>query len=98
LRLVGNLHESVGTPSGGDISPDGSLIAIRSYTKAMVWRRTGGSIAATLDNRPPDTVVDLLPSPQGEAICWAADSGSRQGIYVTSEGVRQPISFCELLT
>jgi hypothetical protein len=82
--LVGNR-----TTTGGDISPTGEEIAIRTYDAAFLWRRAPGStIAAALATTP--CPIPLQREPQGEAIGFASDGS---GYYTVSEGSAQPIYF-----
>lgn len=82
LEYVGDLPFNGAT--GGDISPDGRWIIIRTYFSAYIWRRDPGTSIAELiqsDGCP----VPVAQEPQGEAICFAHGAGS----YVTiSEGPR----------
>jgi hypothetical protein len=68
--------------TGGDVSSDGSVVALRSYTAVRLYQRTSGqSVAAALQSKPCTG-----PRPrekQGEAIGFALGGGS----YATiSEG------------
>lgn len=68
--------------TGGAMSQDGGLVALRTYTDAYVWAvPPGGSALDALAGEP--RVIALPPSPQGEAIAFAADGRS---LLVTSEG------------
>lgn len=68
--------------TGGSVSQDGSLVAMRTYTDAYVWAvPAGGSVLDALAGEP--RVIALPPSPQGEAIAFASDGRS---LLVTSEG------------
>lgn len=85
LVFAGNLLERLAT--GGDISPTGEAILVRTYLGAHVWPRTEGqSIAATLQGTPCVTTLRL--EPQGEAITFTPDG---QGFLTLSEGTNQPI-------
>lgn len=54
--------------TGGDVSADGRVVAVRGYTSLAVWRRRGGeSIVATL-RRAPCTPPTSLFEGQGEAL------------------------------
>jgi hypothetical protein len=69
-------------PTGGDISPDGSLIAIRTYGAVWVWSRAEGqSIGEALAGTPCEAPSAI--EPQGEAIAFDADGS---GYVTTSEG------------
>jgi hypothetical protein len=77
------------TTTGGDISPSGDEILVRTYDSAYLWRRAGGaSIAEALATEP--CRVPLATEGQGEAIGFAADES---GYYSTSEGSFVAISF-----
>lgn len=74
----------VGFPvtTGGDISPAGDIIAIRTYTSAFIWlRSTGTTIAQTFSTEP--CPIPLLYEVQGESLGFAANG---QGYYTLSEG------------
>jgi len=83
LQKVGDVKVPRATlVTGGDISTDGSVIALRSYTAVRLYKRTAGqSVAAALGSKPCTG-----PRPrekQGEAIGFALDGAS----YATiSEG------------
>lgn len=68
------------TWTGGDISKDGRLIALRSYSRAYIWDRERFLSGPTR--------VDLISEPQGEAITFSAD-GTR--FYILSERAHQPL-------
>ncbi|WP_258342098.1 NHL repeat-containing protein [Saccharopolyspora gregorii] len=70
--------------TGGSVSRDGTLIALRTYTEAYLFHAPDGDVPAAL-RRPP--VALRLPSePQGEAIAWDPD-----GSLVTSSEGLQPV-------
>jgi hypothetical protein len=74
-------------PTGGDISPDGSLIAIRTYGAIFVWSRAkGASVAAALAGQPCEAPSAI--EQQGEAIAFDADG---RGYVTTSEGASPPL-------
>ena len=83
LQKVGDVKLPRATlVTGGDISSDGSVVALRSYTAVRLYRRERGqSVAAALGSKPCTG-----PRPrekQGEAIGFALDGAS----YATiSEG------------
>jgi hypothetical protein len=68
--------------TGGAVSPDGTLIALRTYTDAYVWSLTGSDVPKALAAKP--VRIALPQAPQGEAISFAADS--RQ-LVVAGEGL-----------
>jgi hypothetical protein len=85
LEHVGDVSSKVGTlVTGGDISPDGTVVALRSYAAVALYRRpVGTTVMDALAGKPCAGPVPL--ERQGEALGFAVDGGS----YVTvSEGVR----------
>lgn len=74
--------------TGGDISPDGSLIALRTYQTVLVFDRVeGGSVAEALLGSPCSG--PQATEPQGEAIAFTADGSA----YLTaSEGSGVPLN------
>jgi hypothetical protein len=68
--------------TGGAVSRDGRLIALRTYTDAYVWSLTGSDVVAALARTPRR--VPLPPEPQGEAIAITEDDAS---LVVGSETV-----------
>ncbi|MCX2730956.1 hypothetical protein OOZ19_11950 [Saccharopolyspora sp. NFXS83] len=70
--------------TGGSVSPDGTMIALRTYTEAYLFHAPDGDVAAALQ-RPP-APIRLPPEPQGEAIAWEPDGT----LLTTSEGL-QPV-------
>jgi hypothetical protein len=75
-------------PTGGDVSPDGSLIAIRTYGAVLVWERSeGGPLWERLDEAPCQ--ASSSSEQQGEAIAFNA---SGTGYITISEGPYQAIN------
>jgi hypothetical protein len=69
-------------PTGGDISRDGALIAIRTYASVFIWaREEGQSVAEALAAAPCEAPSAL--EAQGEAIAFTAEG---DGYYTVSEG------------
>ncbi|MGY1704961.1 hypothetical protein ACI79C_10325 [Geodermatophilus sp. SYSU D00697] len=68
--------------TGGAVSPDGRLLALRTYTDAYVWPLSGSDVAGALAADP--VRLPLPASPQGEAVSFTADAS---GLVVTSEGL-----------
>ena len=68
--------------TGGAVSRDGALVALRTYTDAYVWPLSGSDVAAALGGTP--VRIALPPAPQGEAISFSADD--RQ-LVVAGEGL-----------
>jgi hypothetical protein len=68
--------------TGGELSPDGSLVLIRTYDAAFAWRRTPhATVADALATAP--CPVPVADEPQGEAIAFEADGGAYRTV---SEG------------
>lgn len=89
LEYVGDLPFTGAT--GGDVSPDGRLIVIRTYFSAYSWQRDPGtSIAEAL--RSDGCPVPVAREPQGEAICFSSDV---EGYITISEGVNPVIYLAE---
>ena len=66
---------------GGDISPSGLEILIKTYSTMHYWCRTPGqTLSQALENEP--VAVSYTPEPQGEAVGWASD---QLGYYTISE-------------
>ncbi|MEZ4468295.1 MAG: hypothetical protein R3F43_28635 [bacterium] len=75
--------------TGGDISPAGDAIIIRTYSSAYLWRRSPTATVAEALTTPPCR-LPLAREPQGEAIGFSA---SGQGYFTVSEQAGQPIYF-----
>jgi hypothetical protein len=70
-----------GLPTGGDVSADGAIIALRTYETIWVWARPlGRSVAESLADEPCQ--AQIAPEPQGEAVAVRGDS-----LITVSEGV-----------
>jgi hypothetical protein len=78
--------------SGADISPDGSLIAIRRPGKGGLWLRSAGQTVSDALAASPITipVIGQPIEPNGESIGFDPDAW---GYYTLSEGVSQPLYF-----
>ena len=72
--------------TAGDIAPDGSRVAIRTYTDVYEWPDTGDDLAQAFQGEP--TVSPLPPTEQGEALAYGADSRS---LLTSSEGEGAPV-------
>jgi hypothetical protein len=57
--------------TGGAVSRDGLLLALRTYTDAYVWPLSGSDVTGALSGTP--VRIALPEAPQGEAISFAAD-------------------------
>ena len=70
--------------SGGDLSPDGSLIALRTPSKILIWDRAPGApLAETLGQAPACSTKSAQPEAQGEAIAFLSTG---TGLVTISEG------------
>jgi hypothetical protein len=55
--------------TGGDVSADGRIVAVRGYGSVAVWQRRGREpLSTTVARRPCVSPTSLLPEGQGEAI------------------------------
>ena len=73
--------------TGGAVSPDGTRVAIRTYTAAAEWTiAPAQSVAEALTGEPRP--VALPATAQGEAIAYRSDG---LALLVTSEGVPCPL-------
>lgn len=100
LERVGEVRpQRTGTPGGpgigsfaqllvtaGDIAPDGSRVALRTYTDVYEWPVVGDDVAAALRGEP--TVTPLPATRQGEGLAYSADGRS---ILTSTEGVGSPV-------
>lgn len=76
------------TTTGGEFSPDGAWIAVRTYSStAWLWRRDQSATLADAFNSEA-CPLDLPTETQGESLCFDADGGS---VIAISEGVHPPI-------
>jgi hypothetical protein len=72
--------------TGGDVAPDGSRVALRTYTDLYEWPVTGDDLATALQGEP---VVTPLPATfQGEAVAYTRDGSA---LLLTSEGTGAPV-------
>ena len=89
LRFGANPLRGSSLTTGGDISPDGDEILIRTYGSAYLWRRgRNASIAEALGT--PPCPVPQAGERQGEAIGFALDGA---GYYTVTEGGNPPLNF-----
>jgi len=74
-----------GVPTGGDVSPDGALIVLRTYETIWLWPRLAErSVADALASDPCQ--VRVAPEGQGEAVAFFENS-----LITLSEGSNQPL-------
>ena len=71
--------------TGGDISPDGRRLVVRTYVEAFEWKISGG-LARGLRKRP--LRIPLPRTNQGEAIAYTLDGRS---LVTTSEQLPAPV-------
>jgi hypothetical protein len=87
LRRSGTLALGAGEAvTAGDVSGDGSTIALRTYDRAFVWRRRPGeTVAAALRRAHCGADADLLREGQGEALALTGDG---RAFFTVPEGPR----------
>ena len=90
-RLMFGQGALAGSPlvTGGDISPGGDMIAVRTYVGVFVWRRSPGQPFAQALHSAPCSAPSRTEQ-QGESVGFAADS---QGYFTVSEGSSQSVHF-----
>jgi outer membrane protein assembly factor BamB len=78
LRRTGGLRLGFGgLATAGDVSADGRVIAIRTYSALYVWaRRPGATLAATLRRAPCVGRAQLAREGQGESLALNRDGRS----------------------
>ncbi|HSL74775.1 MAG TPA: hypothetical protein VK853_09910 [Ilumatobacteraceae bacterium] len=80
-----------GVVTGGDVSVDGALVALRTYEAVWVWpRRPGESVAQVVTDVDAACQVAAFPELQGEAVAFVGDAGGL-GLVTLGEGVGQPL-------
>ena len=81
--------EGLSAPTGGDIAPDGSSVAIRDYGSILIWRIPNGDLPAAFTS---GATAERLPAPdsgrQGEALAYTR---AGDGLVTTSEGEHAPV-------
>lgn len=76
------------TPTGADVSADGSMIAIKNYGEVFIWMRAPGqSVIDVLKAQPQAPIVTGMGA-GGEAIAFGPKGG---GFYTSTEGLNQPL-------
>ena len=60
--------------NGGDISPDGQWMAIKSEKYVLLWQRQGSESLSTTVQRDPVQVMAYEKEEQGESLAWLNDS------------------------
>ena len=74
-----------GVPTGGDVSADRSLVALRTYEAIWLWQRSHDQRVAEVFASQPCQVV-AADEVQGEAIAFADEA-----LLTLGEGVAQPV-------
>ncbi|WP_051222319.1 hypothetical protein [Conexibacter woesei] len=89
LKLRGHINFGLaGLTTAGDISADGTTVAIRTYSDLSIWhRRAGTSIAATLTDGTRCTTT-LAAEGQGESLALTTHGTS---FYTIPEGPSPPL-------
>ncbi len=72
--------------TAGDIAPDGSRIALRTYTDLLEWPLGDRDVGKALEGTP--TVTPLPATPQGEGLAYRADG---RAVLTSSEGAGSPV-------
>lgn len=63
--------------TGGAVSADGTVAALRTYTDAYLWSAPDGDVVAAMGEDP--VRVPLADEPQGEAVAFTADGALLSG-------------------
>jgi hypothetical protein len=74
--------------TGGDLSPDGKRVLVRTYTEAYEWKLPAGVNAWRDVWKSAPRRRSLPLTQQGEAICYSADGASW---FASSEGELAPL-------
>lgn len=99
-RTIGEMRFSDGLPvypdmaTGGDISPDGSRLVVRTYQCGYEWTIQKGESVEQAIKAPPVKTLLMLEK-QGEAICYGLDGKT---LYTTGEQRPTPIHAYEWRT
>lgn len=78
----------LGPATAGDVLPDGSAIAVRSYTRLFLWPREAGESLADALSRPGCALPLADLGRQGEAFGFIPDGS---GYFTSVEGKHPPI-------
>ncbi|CAG2224384.1 unnamed protein product [Mytilus edulis] len=82
LSITTNAHD----PVGGDISPAGNEILLKTYGRVNYWSVPDRNYAAHITHHPQ--VLPYHNERQGESVCWDVHG---DGYYTLSEGANQPL-------
>ncbi|MFH1463366.1 MAG: hypothetical protein ABIO70_03165 [Pseudomonadota bacterium] len=78
--------------TGGDISPDGTLLAVRTHDRVWIFPRDPSLPATTAFDNPVCATPEVDES-KGEAVAFASDGG---GYFTGGEGSNEPLHWYEL--
>ena len=81
---IGSLAQLLVTAA--DLSPDGSRVAVRTYTDLYEWSVQGDDVAGAFAGEP--VVTPLPATEQGEGLTYTADGTA---VLVSSEGAGTPV-------
>lgn len=81
---IGSFAQLVVT--AGDISPDGSRVALRTYTDLYEWTVEGDDVAGAFAGTP--AVTALPPTEQGEGLAYTSDG---EAVLLSTEGAQAPV-------
>ncbi|OWF47662.1 uncharacterized protein LOC110454086 [Mizuhopecten yessoensis] len=76
------------SPVGGDISPDGNEILLKTYGHVYYFSVQNHDYIGALGTNP--TALPYTGERQGESVCWDAQGS---GYYTTSEGANSPLYY-----
>lgn len=90
LTILGHLTFTTSHPDpvGGDISPDGTEILVKTHKHMYYWKLSDGDYPRALTS--PGVKVPYHKEHQGESVCWSI---SGNGYYSLSEGKNEPLYF-----
>ena len=81
MQLIYKLSLPLNNITSGDISPDGKDILVKSYNSILYWKREKNESLHEVWSRDFE-LINYVPEPQGESICWAVDGN---GFFTLSE-------------
>lgn len=87
LERVGSVQHASSLATGGDVSPRGDFVILKTYDSTRLWLRPKGTELHAAFAGTPCT-VKTPKEPQGETLAISADG---HGYSTVSEGTQQPI-------
>ena len=78
----------LGEVTAGDISPDGTRIALRTYGSVHEFRAAPAAAPAAVLSRPPAVTLSTPEVLQAEAVCYTADGTA---LCTAGEGLRPQV-------